>query len=151
MHWKKENVYSTHDMWLWGCNMVHQSIASIMQCSMSSWLIRSRVVIIKNVELLPFQKCPVIDPLTKTLRSRSLFIDHLLDSNTIRTHKLHPSLIYISGQLIQDRFFFFKKDSKSTCKLFQCLEITQILEKMTDLKCFLKIMFFWKSRIPEIY
>ena len=32
----------------------------------------------KNVELLPFQKCPVIDPLTKTLRSRSLFIDHLL-------------------------------------------------------------------------
>lgn len=145
MHWKKENVYSTHDMWLWGCNMVHQSIASIMQCSMSSWLIRSRVVIIKNVELLPFQKCPVIDPLTKTLRSRSLFIDHLLDSNTIRTHKLHPSLIYISGQLIQDRFFFSKRTAKVHVNYFSVWKSLKFLKRWQIWNV------FWKSRIPERY
>ena len=56
----------------------------------------------KNVELLPFQKCPVIDPLTKTLRSRSLFIDHLLAPRLFSEPINYIPLIYISGQLIQE-------------------------------------------------
>ena len=57
---------------------------SSMQCSMSSWLIRSRVII--RIALLPFQKCLVIDPLTKTLRSRSLISPFLYRLN-FRTYK----------------------------------------------------------------